>query len=236
MPTGRSGGLTVAHELVIQYILNILEAVASQTKTILVADEVWVALAMLHRNQPERASFYASEIVDQIRAEKAAGSFRPGIHPHIYLHCVANLAPNAARYRMLFKLDDDTYRLYRTGDYAHPERRGKTAPKRNDLPTRYHHLLDWYETNYCRREAIAADQDDPILQLWGLGKHIWADATADDYVASLRAGWNAPPAPAEPPSPAKPLPDEDAIWQRIADHQGETFYTKKRLPFTYRLE
>ena len=31
--------------------------------------------------------------------------------------------------------------------------------------------------------------EDPILQMWGLGKEIWADTDADEYVADLRSGW-----------------------------------------------
>jgi hypothetical protein len=33
------------------------------------------------------------------------------------------------------------------------------------------------------------EQDDPILQMWGVGKEIWADTNADEYVRSLRAKW-----------------------------------------------
>jgi hypothetical protein len=33
------------------------------------------------------------------------------------------------------------------------------------------------------------EQDDPILKLWGLGKEIWADTDADEYVRGLRANW-----------------------------------------------
>ena len=33
------------------------------------------------------------------------------------------------------------------------------------------------------------DEDDPILQMRGVGKEIWADTNADDYVRSLRSNW-----------------------------------------------
>lgn len=33
------------------------------------------------------------------------------------------------------------------------------------------------------------EQDDPILQMWGVGKEIWADTNADEYVRDLRANW-----------------------------------------------
>jgi hypothetical protein len=33
------------------------------------------------------------------------------------------------------------------------------------------------------------EDDDPILQMRGVGKEIWADVDADEYVRSLRANW-----------------------------------------------
>ena len=32
--------------------------------------------------------------------------------------------------------------------------------------------------------------DDPLLQLIGSGKDLWADEHADDYVRRLREGWD----------------------------------------------
>jgi len=31
---------------------------------------------------------------------------------------------------------------------------------------------------------------DPLLALYGSGKHIWADKHADEYVANLRKDWD----------------------------------------------
>ena len=158
-------------------------------RLLLVADEAWLGLALLHREQPTRPSFTAREIHDRVRKEAASPELRPGIPPHIYLHNVANLEPNTARYRMFYKLADDTYRLFRPGDQSHPERKGKTKPNREELPALYHELLDWYERDYCRQKTSLRDEDDPILQMRGVGKEIWADTNADEYVESLRADW-----------------------------------------------
>jgi hypothetical protein len=42
--------------------------------------------------------------------------------------------------------------------------------------------------------AVEAEQPvkslDPLLALWGSGKHIWADEHADEYVANLRKDWD----------------------------------------------
>ena len=152
-----------------------------------VDEEAWVALALLHREHPERVSFSAREILD--RAQRESGQVpRPGVQAHIYLHNVANLPPNSARYRMFFRLDDGSYRLYRPGDYVHPARKGKMAPERFELPQKYQPVLDWYGQHYCARSARPTDDDDPILKLWGLGKETWSDTSANEYVASLRTG------------------------------------------------
>ena len=61
-------------------------------------------------------------------------------------------------------------------------------PERGELPEKYHYLLDWYEREYCTKQN-AREEDDPILQMWGVGKEIWADTNADDYVRDLRSDW-----------------------------------------------
>ncbi len=33
------------------------------------------------------------------------------------------------------------------------------------------------------------EQEDPVLQTRGVGKEIWSDTTADEYVRDLRANW-----------------------------------------------
>jgi hypothetical protein len=34
------------------------------------------------------------------------------------------------------------------------------------------------------------EDDDPVLQMRGVGKEIWADTDTDEYVRALRANWN----------------------------------------------
>ena len=158
-------------------------------RPIRVADEVWLGLALLQHEHPERDSFSATEIRDRVKVEGANPVLRPGIQPHIYLHNVANLEPNSASYRMFYKSTDDTYRLFRPTDAAHPARKGKMIPERDELPAKYHYLLDWYENEYSSKQSVVKEKDDPILQMWGVGKEIWADTNADDYVRDLRSNW-----------------------------------------------
>lgn len=157
--------------------------------SIRVADEAWLALALLQNEHPERESFSAKEILERVKAEQANPQLRPGIQVHIYSHNVANAEPNSAKYRMFYKLTDDSYRLFRPTDVAHPSRKGKMIPEREELPLKYHYLLDWYEREYCARQSTTKEEDDPILQMCGVGKEIWADTNADEYVQSLRSNW-----------------------------------------------
>ena len=90
---------------------------------------------------------------------------------------------------MFWKSPGDTYRLIRPGDRALPSRKGKMQPAREELPPQYHYLLDWYEREYCRKPTVVSEDDDPILKMRGVGKEIWADTDADEYVRSLRSNW-----------------------------------------------
>jgi hypothetical protein len=154
-----------------------------------VADEAWLALAALQYENKDRSSFTVKEILDRVKAEQVHPELRAGIQVHIYSHNVANTEPNSGKYRLFYKLPDDTYRLFRPGDAAHPARKGKTMPERREIPEKYHYLLDWYEREYCSAQTVSNEADDPILQMLGVGKEIWADTNADDYVRDLRDNW-----------------------------------------------
>ena len=154
-----------------------------------VADEVWVATALLHRQYPDETDFTVGEIVERAKMENVTGNpLRPGVQVHAYLHCVANKPPNPGRYRMLVETAPGRRRLFRSGDICDPARRlGKEIPRIEDIPSPYGELLDWYHRVYVRNGAEGAT--DPLLSLRGLGKEIWADEGADEYVERLRAGW-----------------------------------------------
>lgn len=154
-----------------------------------VADEVWIATALLHREHSQAADFPIEEIVDRARREGLREPLRPGVYVHVVLHCVANRPPNPGRYRMLFETAKGRRRLFHTGDPFHPDREGsKITPSAEELPEGYRELLDWYR-DWNRERAQEAVKNDPLLSLRGSGKHIWADEHADEYVRRLREGW-----------------------------------------------
>jgi hypothetical protein len=167
---------------------------SEKTSDVQVGDEVWIATALLHRENPDRADFTRQEIEQRLRHEHIVAQFRPGVTPHIYLHCVANRPPNPRRLRMLYATDDDRRRLFRPGDPYDRGREGplehtgtRIVPERTSLPEPYRELIDWYFTTHSPA-GRTPEQTDPILGLRGLGKSIW-DEQPDEYVHRLRAGW-----------------------------------------------
>jgi hypothetical protein len=154
-----------------------------------VADEVWIATALLHCERADSSDFSIDEIIGRVHSEDLYGSLRPGVYVHVVQHCVANRAPNPGRYRMLYETTDGRRRLFRKGDPEHPDRNGaKTTPARVDLPVGYEDLLEWYE-NWCAKEKIRSVENDPLISLVGSGKNLWAEEPGDSYVDRLRAGW-----------------------------------------------
>jgi hypothetical protein len=153
-----------------------------------VADEVWIAAALLQREHPSKKDFSVGEILARVEEEGIFGELRPGVYVHIIQHCVANRPPNPGRYRMLFETGKTRRRLFWHGDSYNPAREdSKTTPAREDIPAKYQLLLDWYDAEYIRRKPNA--QTDPLLSLRGSGKKIWAGEHADEYVRRLREGW-----------------------------------------------
>ena len=154
-----------------------------------VADEVWIATALLHREHPDSADFAVEQIVARARQEGLHEPLRPSVYVHAVSHCVANRAPSPGRYRMLFETADSRRRLFRIGDTYHPDREGaKITPAAEDLPARYEVLLSWYR-DWSREVTSNLVENDPLLKAQGSGKHLWADEPADEYVRGLREGW-----------------------------------------------
>jgi len=154
-----------------------------------VADEVWIATALLHRENPKSKDFTIAEIMERVRKERIHMPLRPGLRVHVLQHCVANRPKDPARYRMLFATGRLTRRLFRKGDPFHPDRdASKIIPNSSEIPSKYRTLLDWYENDYAPSTRKGSQQDS-ILELKGLGKEIWKNVDADKYVRKLREGW-----------------------------------------------
>ncbi|MGA2848508.1 MAG: hypothetical protein ABSE46_05905 [Terracidiphilus sp.] len=174
------------------------------------AVEVFIATALLHREQPSRLDFSIQEIVSRAARENMTGEMRQGVSVHASQHCVANKAPNPARHKMLFATDKHNRRLLLPGDEVHPQRTGKIFPDPGELPERYLSLLDWAKSRYESARNFANDRDlsssgnfshsvtesksadrwlESLFELEGLGKEHWKGIDPDEYVRQLREGW-----------------------------------------------
>lgn len=155
------------------------------TAAVRLADEVWIAIALLHREHPGAADFSLKEIEARLAREGLTGDKRPGLYPHLSVHCVANRPPDKGRYRMLFETAPSRRRLFRPGDPYDPKREGgKIVPRRAEVPAKYHPLLDWYE-----REWAPASVGDPLLALAARYRSLWKGVEPDEYVRQLREGF-----------------------------------------------
>lgn len=154
-----------------------------------VADEVWIAAALLQREHPKQEDFSVEEIVERARREQLTESLRPGVYIHAQMHCVANRPPNPGRYRMLLEPAPGRRRLFRTGDSYDQRREGsKIVPSANDMPEKYRPLLRWY-AEWSRSLSERKSKFDALLSLVGSGRDLWAKEHADQYVNRMREGW-----------------------------------------------
>ncbi len=112
-----------------------------------VADQAWIATALLQREHPERPDFTLREIRE--RAEREFGPLKPGVWQHLVSHGVASNAPTPVSVRLLTQTERGRRRLYRPGDPVDPKRqRGKTHPDPAQVPEKYRGLIEWYERGY----------------------------------------------------------------------------------------
>lgn len=160
-----------------------------------VADELYIAVALLHREHPDRDAFTIAEVLERAAAENlgASRSDQRSLRLHAYEHAAGNVAPGkvGGKYRIVFREPDNRIRLLRTSDQVHPDRHQKWHPEKSEVPVRYHNLLDWawnwQSSAKFRREAAA--RLPGLYRLKGLGKEIWKGVDPDAYVRNLRQGW-----------------------------------------------
>jgi hypothetical protein len=150
-----------------------------------VADAVWIGTALLHREHPEAPDFLPGQIIARIRQENLPLDAQPSsLNAHISQHCVANIPRSTGRYRMLFATSGPRRRLFRPGDPHDAQRTGKVTPSLDEVPAKYHALIDWYEREWSRPSAR-----DPLAALAAKYRDLWKPVDADKYVRELREGW-----------------------------------------------
>ncbi len=160
-----------------------------------VADELFLIVALLHREHPHANSFTIAEILD--RAEKeglgASCADQRSLRQHAYEHAAANMPPGkqGGRYRMVFREEDNRIRLLRQSDYVHPERHQKLRPSLDEIPERYHELVQWAERWQKKggERKTGAKWLGGLHELRGLGRARWQGVDPDQYVRKMREGW-----------------------------------------------
>ena len=165
------------------------ENLVASTPAIKVADEVWIAAALMHRENPTELDFSIEEIVSRAKKENIAGDLRPGVYVHVVQHCVANRPPNPGRYRMLFETEHGRRRLFRNGDAYDPKREdAKIVPSKAAIPETYRPLLDWYQ-EWTKNPISPHKGEHPLIRAARIGRSIWEGQDPDEYVRQLREGW-----------------------------------------------
>jgi hypothetical protein len=159
-----------------------------QQTEIEVADEVFLATALLHREQPGREDFTIREIVERVRKENLRGELRRGVQVQVLLHCVANRPPAFCRHRMLYATGKGTRRLLLASDEVHPDRTGKIWPEPQEVPVKYRELIEWAKRRYGQEQPVERWLEG-VLQTRGMGRELWKDEDPDAYVRNLREGW-----------------------------------------------
>jgi hypothetical protein len=151
------------------------------------ADSVWLATALLHRENSKALDFSGHEIIEKATGEKLVKGFRPGLQVFISKHCVANKSPNPVRHRILLETTRGRRRLFKQGDPFHPDREGgKIRPDRTELPSEYQPLVDWYDEVYSKRPPDPASAPPPSAM--DVLQQVPPDATAaSDGFDEMRA-------------------------------------------------
>ncbi len=172
------------------------------------AVEVFLATAMLHREQPARPDFTIQEIVSRAARENITGEIRSGVNVHASVHCVANKAPNPSKHKMIFASGKHTRRLLLPADEIHAGRTGKIFPDPDEVPARYLPLLEWARRRYdhggtpSNGPGSGSNQNgsnqterslrwlDSLFELDGLGREHLKGVDPDEFVRKLREGWD----------------------------------------------
>lgn len=156
-----------------------------------VADEMWVAAALLQRERGAEGDFTPAEVEKRAQQESLSPERRPGVLLHAQYHAVAARPPKRGAYRMLAETTKGRRRLFRPGDPYHPDREGaKMHPERGLLPDRYQPLLEWYLVEYAQLEngGLLCLVDE--LREWADRTGAFRGVNADEYVQRLRQGWD----------------------------------------------
>ena len=114
--------------------------------------EIWIASRLISK---VKEIFTKKELMAFIGEE--FGDIRSGISTHISSCCVANKPSNHPRnYNYLYWVSYGEYRIYREGDYTHPDKVDwPSQPLLEDVPVQYSYLIkDYSKQRSIEREVF----------------------------------------------------------------------------------
>ncbi|MDE1765246.1 MAG: hypothetical protein KGI27_03110 [Thaumarchaeota archaeon] len=136
----------------------------NEPNTISTATLVWLATALLHKERKEAEAFESSEIFEKVKSLDLSSVSDSTIKMHISLHCVSNAQSQPDTHKKLFRIARGWYRLYREGDLFHPSRaQGRVLPIAEELPSKYRHLIEWYNDDYSKKQTQPAQPNNAIF-------------------------------------------------------------------------
>lgn len=125
------------------------------------ANAVWIATALLHKENPHRAWFSSKEIEARVLKEGLLRTSLQTLRAHISQHCVANKPASPDTHRKLYDVGRGRRRLYFVVDKAHPSRaNGRTEPSESEIPAHFRYLLRWFR-NQARRRPQPQIENQP---------------------------------------------------------------------------
>ena len=169
-----------------------MPALTYQKGGLKVADELFLIVALLHRELPNRDAFTIGEVLKRAATEGlgAGRADQRSLKLHAYQHAAANEPPGkGGKYRLVYRESDNRIRLLTASDYVHPDRHQKFYPEPDEVPEKYHELLEWAKQRRAEQGKQDARWLQGLFELRGLGKEMWGDADPDQYVSGLREGW-----------------------------------------------
>jgi len=117
------------------------------------ATAVWIALATLHKENPQKEAFQAKEIADKIKELDIQSASDGTVSTHISSHCVANKPAQPDTHRKIIRVRQGWYRLFVKGDYYDDTRKkGQIKPLPEMIPDRFHNLIKWYDEDYVNQK------------------------------------------------------------------------------------
>jgi hypothetical protein len=127
---------------------------------------VWIALATLHKENPEKSSFQAKIIASKIKELDIQGASDATVSTHISSHCVANKPAQPDMHRKLIRIRQGWYRLFVDGDdFDESRSKGQIVPLHEMIPKMFHYLIDWYNDEYVNMPQLPAKISDIDYQI-----------------------------------------------------------------------